>query len=80
MAIAQQSKWHSKREHLQCRNGEGIGVQVVWISAQFRVLMRDGKGIDAQRCRGALGRASLLIVNGSLRSIDSSELPSMVAV
>ena len=40
--------------------------------------MRDGEGIVTQRRRGALGRASLLFVNGSSRSIGFGELPRAV--
>ena len=41
--------------------------------------MHDGEGIDAQQCRGALRRAILLTANGSLKSIGTGELPSVVA-
>ena len=34
--------------------------------------------IDMQQCRVALGRAILLMADGSLRSIASSELPNAV--
>ena len=47
--------------------------------AQFKDLMYDGEGSDAQRCRGALGRTSLLSGDSLPKSIGVGELPSAVA-
>ena len=69
----------SESAHTQRVDGDEYGVQVVWISVQFSDLTHDGEEIVTQRCRGAPGRANLLIVNGLLRLIASGELPSAVA-
>ena len=54
-------------------------MQVVWICAQISIFTPDGKEINAQQHRGALGRASLTILDSSSGSIASGELPSAVA-
>ena len=54
-------------------------MQVVWIRVQIGILMYDGEVIDAQRCRGALRRASPSILDDSSRSIAFGELPNIVA-
>ena len=79
MAGESWDKQCSELAHSQHRDGEDSDVQVVWIGARFSDLTHDGEGIDAQQCRSALGRASLLIVNGSSRSICPSEFPRAVA-
>ena len=63
---------------LAAQRWQGIGLQDISIRAQIGDLTRDGKGAGAQRCRAALGRASLLFVNGSSKSIGFGDLPRAV--
>ena len=79
MAGEREDKRRNESAHLQRRDGKDVGVQDVSISSHMSYLTCDGKGIDAQRCRDALGRASPSILGGSLESIGSSELPRVVA-